>query len=180
MLKFFRKYNKWIIGVGGSLLMIVFLIQPVMSMFTANPDNFVLGKFEGGEITVSIEDEKHTETIPPDAMGTDVLELYLTMTDVQEKALAQFQLKTDAGVIEAPTALPPARKWELYLLHHTHLDIGYTHHQDEVERIQWESLEQALRLDIDPRNPQGSLWDYICRLAEFVSLVEQLRSEVLQ
>jgi hypothetical protein len=51
VLKFFRKYNKWILGVGGSLLMIIFLIQPVMSMFTANPDSFVLGEFEGGEIT---------------------------------------------------------------------------------------------------------------------------------
>jgi hypothetical protein len=35
---------------------------------------------------------------------------------------------------------------EVYLLHHTHLDIGYTHRQDEVERIQWASLEEALRL----------------------------------
>ncbi|MBM4373229.1 MAG: hypothetical protein FJ098_16355, partial [Deltaproteobacteria bacterium] len=34
----------------------------------------------------------------------------------------------------------------LYLLHHTHLDIGYTHHQDEVERLQWSHLEEALRL----------------------------------
>ena len=26
MLKFFRKYNKWILAVGGTLLMITFLI----------------------------------------------------------------------------------------------------------------------------------------------------------
>jgi hypothetical protein len=40
----------------------------------------------------------------------------------------------------------PPRRMEVYLLHHTHLDIGYTHRQDEVERIQWASLEEALRL----------------------------------
>ena len=40
----------------------------------------------------------------------------------------------------------PPRRMEVYLLHHTHLDIGYTHHQDEVEQIQWASLEEALRL----------------------------------
>jgi len=40
----------------------------------------------------------------------------------------------------------PPRRMTVYLLHHTHLDIGYTHHQDEVERIQWASLEEALRL----------------------------------
>ncbi|NIN11431.1 MAG: glycosyl hydrolase family 38, partial [Gemmatimonadales bacterium] len=34
---------------------------------------------------------------------------------------------------------------DVYLLHHTHLDIGYTHHQDDVERLQWEHLENAIR-----------------------------------
>ncbi len=51
MLKFFRQYNKWILGIGGSLLMIVFLIQPVMSMFTKDPNSYVLGTYEGGELT---------------------------------------------------------------------------------------------------------------------------------
>lgn len=51
MLKFFRKYNKWILGVGGSLLMIVFLIQPVMQMFTADQMKVALGEYEGGEVT---------------------------------------------------------------------------------------------------------------------------------
>ena len=40
----------------------------------------------------------------------------------------------------------PVRRMDVYLIHHTHLDIGYTHHQDEVERLQWRHLEQALRL----------------------------------
>ena len=51
MLKFFRKYNKWILGVGGSLLMVVFLIQPVMSMFQADPMKMTLAEFDGGELT---------------------------------------------------------------------------------------------------------------------------------
>lgn len=51
MLKFFRKYNKWILGIGGSLLMIVFLIQPVMSMFQADPMKMSLATIDGGEIT---------------------------------------------------------------------------------------------------------------------------------
>ncbi len=50
MLKFFRKYNKWILGVGGSLLMVVFLIQPVMSMFQADPLQISLATFDGGEL----------------------------------------------------------------------------------------------------------------------------------
>ncbi len=51
MLKFFRKYNKWILAVGGGLLMIVFLIQPVMQMFQKDPNTVVIGTFDGGEVT---------------------------------------------------------------------------------------------------------------------------------
>ncbi len=51
MLKFFRKYNKWILGVGGSLLMVVFLIQPVMSMFQADPMKMALGTTDAGDLT---------------------------------------------------------------------------------------------------------------------------------
>jgi len=51
----------------------------------------------------------------------------------------------------------PPRRMEVYLLHHTHLDIGYTHHQDEVERIQWASLEEALRLgEASQGYPEGA------------------------
>ena len=53
MLKFFRKYNKWILGVGGSLLMVIFLIQPVMSMFRADPMQITLATIDGGEIVRS-------------------------------------------------------------------------------------------------------------------------------
>nr|MDP2469452.1 glycoside hydrolase family 38 C-terminal domain-containing protein [Candidatus Palauibacterales bacterium] len=40
----------------------------------------------------------------------------------------------------------PVPALDLYVIHHTHLDIGYTHVQDEVERLQWAHLEEALEL----------------------------------
>lgn len=52
MLKFFRKYNKWILGVGGSLLMVVFLIQPVMDMFVPDANSQSRGTYDGGELTL--------------------------------------------------------------------------------------------------------------------------------
>ncbi len=38
------------------------------------------------------------------------------------------------------------RKWEIYLIHHTHVDIGFTHPQEEVMHKQWENLESAMDL----------------------------------
>ena len=41
-------------------------------------------------------------------------------------------------------AAQSARKWEIYLLPHSHVDIGYTKLQTEVESDHWRFLEQAI------------------------------------
>lgn len=38
------------------------------------------------------------------------------------------------------------KKWKIHLVHHTHLDIGYTHTQDEVLKLQLKNLEKAMEL----------------------------------
>lgn len=43
-------------------------------------------------------------------------------------------------------AVKPARKWVVYLLPHSHVDIGYTHVQPEVEKLQWRNIDQTLEL----------------------------------
>ena len=40
----------------------------------------------------------------------------------------------------------PTRPWVVYLLPHSHVDIGYTHVQPEVERLQWRCIEHAVEL----------------------------------
>lgn len=42
--------------------------------------------------------------------------------------------------------IKPVRKWEVYVLHHSHVDIGYTHVQTEVERKHWEYFRQVIEL----------------------------------
>jgi alpha-mannosidase len=46
----------------------------------------------------------------------------------------------------------PVQKKTCYLLHHSHVDIGYTHVQDEVERMQWSHLEKAVDLALQTQN----------------------------
>jgi alpha-mannosidase len=51
----------------------------------------------------------------------------------------------------------PVRKWVVYLLPHSHVDIGYTHVQTDVEKAQWKYLEMAMdaaRKSVG--NPPGS------------------------
>ena len=43
-------------------------------------------------------------------------------------------------------ALGPVRHWTMYLLPHSHVDIGFTHVQTEVQKMQWSYFEQAIEL----------------------------------
>jgi alpha-mannosidase len=53
------------------------------------------------------------------------------------------------------TLLPVVRR-TIHLLHHSHVDIGYTHVQDEVKQIQWRNLESAIKLASESQNfPEG-------------------------
>lgn len=53
MLKFFRKYNKLILVIGASLLMIAFLIQPVLTIFFPDPRKQPFAEIAGEEVTVA-------------------------------------------------------------------------------------------------------------------------------
>jgi alpha-mannosidase len=85
------------------------------------------------------------------------LALTLPVRAVEEPELVQVAYRLGEHEGSFDYSVTPTRRMEIYLLHHTHLDIGYTHHQDEVERIQWESLEEALRLgEASQDYPEGS------------------------
>ncbi len=58
-----------------------------------------------------------------------------------------MEVQVDAGgkpVANQTVTLAPVRKWVVYLLPHSHVDIGYTHVQTDVERAQWKYLEMAI------------------------------------
>ena len=42
--------------------------------------------------------------------------------------------------------LRPVRKFDVYFLPHSHVDIGFTHQQAEVEKLQWRNIEQGIAL----------------------------------
>jgi len=46
MLKFLRKYQLLVLAVGGSLLMVVFLLEPILTRLAPNPDNKKVAEIE--------------------------------------------------------------------------------------------------------------------------------------
>jgi alpha-mannosidase len=50
------------------------------------------------------------------------------------------------AVFSTTVALKPVRPWKVHLLPHSHVDIGYSDPQSEVERKQWKNLKDAVEL----------------------------------
>jgi len=66
---------------------------------------------------------------------------------VQEPTSVQIEAKVAGKSIGRQTlTIKPVRKWEVYLLHHSHVDIGYTHVQTEVESKHWQYYKQVIDL----------------------------------
>ncbi len=47
-------------------------------------------------------------------------------------------------LVRQEVTLMPVRKWVVYMLPHSHVDIGYTHVQTDVEKAHWQYYEQAI------------------------------------
>jgi hypothetical protein len=79
-------------------------------------------------------------------LGFGFTRLELEVSAVESPVSVPLAFELDGQPYQTDLRIEPVPALDLYLIHHTHLDIGYTHVQDEVERLQWAHLEEALQL----------------------------------
>jgi hypothetical protein len=99
---------------------------------------------EGGPVTL---DSPAGQAEAMTTLGHTRLLLETPAVDRRTSVSIAFELENERH--EAAVEVEPVEPLTIWLIHHTHLDIGYTHLQDEVERLQWSHLEEALRLGKD-------------------------------
>ena len=111
------------------------LCQPVMAS--------VLHLGEPVEATVTVKGSKPVKQLLKS--GYKVIEGFAPQ--VTKPTPVEVDVKIAGQSIGKKTVtIKPVRKWEIYLLHHSHVDIGYTHVQTEVVRKHWEYFEQVIEL----------------------------------
>jgi len=106
--------------------------------------NIVSGGLQDVICTIS-KDEWHspqTFHLGDLPLGKHRVELQTALISKTGPVKIELQSSTDQRTIETEFKKP--RDWEIYLLPHSHVDIGYTHVQTEVEQLQWEHLENAI------------------------------------
>ncbi len=102
--------------------------------------------FDGGTIELTYDGKKVSEHLPASKRG--VYEFTgLFPPGLMEKATAvEVTFKSRQGSVRKRMMMEGARKWEVYFLPHSHLDIGYTHRQEDVMNLQLRNIEQAVTL----------------------------------
>lgn len=76
---------------------------------------------------------------------------------MEEGCRLKVSLASAQGSCDRTFDVPAARKWEVHFFSHSHQDIGYTHRQSDVMKLQWRNLERAIALAERTRDyPEGS------------------------
>ncbi len=72
---------------------------------------------------------------------------FVTFVADEANKTLPYSVKVDGKVLDkGEITLKPIKQMTIYLMHHSHVDIGYTHVQTEVEEKQWSYIEKCIEL----------------------------------
>jgi alpha-mannosidase len=77
--------------------------------------------------------------------GSQTIELTTPAVDKETNVTVTVK-SAGQTLAERQITIKPVRKWVVYLLPHSHVDIGYTQLQDDVRKKQWQNIDTALEL----------------------------------
>ncbi len=93
------------------------------------------------QVAMRFDGEQEEVTLQP---GMNTWRRYVPV--VKKKKTVLFSLTQGKKTLaRQKVVLMPVKEKTIYLLHHSHVDIGYTQVQSQVQRIQWHNLEKALQ-----------------------------------
>jgi len=89
--------------------------------------------------------------IPPEPVrlrlgpGQHTVDVPLPALDREVRLVVRLDVGGETAV-RAPVVIRPVRPWTLYILPHSHVDIGYTAVQTEIEKLHWKYMDDALEI----------------------------------
>ncbi len=99
--------------------------------------------------------------VPPGETMAQVL-----VPEVSAPASGQAHLQLGEQAWQITFSLAPARRWTVYVVPHSHTDIGFTHPASEVACIHDENTDEAIALCELTRDwPEGSRFKWTCEVS---------------
>lgn len=121
--------------------------------------------------TVSIGNVKESIQLTP---GYNKLELLIPKLEEETQLIAKIKTKGEKEQ-SLPVTIKPVKEWEIYMVQHTHTDIGYTRPQSEILPEHLRYIDHALDFcDQTDDYPDAAKFRWTCETAW--SVREYLRS----
>jgi alpha-mannosidase len=109
--------------------------------------------YSGGQLQVTFNGQNETIAIPANKDGLEYAEVPLPGEAIKVSAQATVLLKASAQNYTARCIVEPARQnWTVYVLPHSHVDIGYTNTQAKVLKLHIENIDESIALAAKTQN----------------------------
>jgi len=114
--------------------------------------------YQPAEIEVSVDGRSEKKAVPFSKYGIRSMPVTLPSGVGVEKEIQVFvALRTGGRVLRKSFQLPKQRQWTVYIYPHSHVDIGYTNTQANVEIIHKRNLINGMKLAKETANyPEGA------------------------
>lgn len=117
--------------------------------------------YTGGKLSFELGNHKWEMPLAPSPEGLTQCNCTFPAGYMTEKTTLKISLSSRQGNISDISEVPAARKWTVAFFPHSHQDIGYTHRQNDVMKLQWRNLERAIELAERTRHyPQGAKYKW--------------------
>jgi hypothetical protein len=97
MLKALRKYNKWILVIGGTLLMMAFLVQPAIQHLGGDPSSQVVARLDGRPIRARDEAVASRQVMALSDLSGGLIPAALGIQDRDTRHWMLLKVEADAG-----------------------------------------------------------------------------------
>lgn len=105
------------------------------------------GKSYGaGSVEIAFNGLRDRVDIPASAAGLAAYELALPGPPVALDTQLEVTYRSGRAVYTARCVVAPARTWSVYVLPHSHVDVGYTNVQDKVLAIHENNIDEAIQI----------------------------------
>ncbi|MDP9076160.1 MAG: glycoside hydrolase [Bacteroidota bacterium] len=130
-------------------------LQPTIAYIKYKGQNCRVARvtFNNGKIyqearaTISFNGLKDSVIMPETSNGQEFFEIPLPGVPVKVAVQANVTLKTSGQVYMASCIVEPAKdNWSVYVLPHSHVDIGYTNTQAKVLKLHMSNIDESIKL----------------------------------
>ncbi|HJT74607.1 MAG TPA: glycoside hydrolase family 38 C-terminal domain-containing protein, partial [Chitinophaga sp.] len=97
-------------------------------------------------VRISFNGLQDSIQLPVSQQGVATYELPLPGDPVQQETQLSVKVFSAGREYNARCLVGPAQKWKVYVLPHSHVDIGYTNVQEKVLQIHMNNIDEAIKI----------------------------------